>query len=1047
MNLKFISALLAAVCACAQTTCPPINFLNAITVNLDPTDSSHLVLVRQSDGSYTAFEVANAAPYGVLRSIPHFDKVFANCLGCKPFSAPAKATLPANNAQGGVAQPVVFADLDSGNYLVVSAVNFLDIAVFDQQLKLVSENKITPPSQPAPGDYSSYVSLVLDDVNGDGKLDLVAEYEMVDDGGVPGDSGGVQIFLGDGSGGFQLASAFTFNGFQNGSMAVGDLNGDGKPDIALGAPPATFSGGEPGVPAGSIVLALGKGDGTFVTSTLATPGNVGPAAIAIADLNGDGENDLVFLTSPVSAGQSLTPSTYAPNEVVVMLGKGDGTFSPQVGFPVNAASPFSVFDNTGTPGPIAIGDMNGDGIPDIVTNGVTILLGDGKGGFPTRKDFLNTNQGSVILEDFDGDGKIDVVIGVGNPLALSQGLPNTNEESLTVFFGDGTGGLTGAPMAPSPVPAAQRPAPFTFPPATTQNIAMTSGDFNKDGVADLAFVSDFQYLSVFLGSASGTIAQVFTYDFAAVDPQAFPTSLVAADFNNDGIFDLAVTVAGAGSSGSIMVFLGKGDGTFQAPVSSAAPGSNWSLVTGDFNHDGRVDLAAINTSASFQADQVVVFLGQGDGTFGSAKTYAAGAEAAALATGDFNQDGFTDIAIANAAGINVLLGKGDGTLSPGTNISFPDAFGVAQFPGGLAATDLNGDGKLDLVAAVLGEGVAILLGHGDGTFGPLVVYPTETVFSPDTLSVVVGDINGDGIPDLFLSDANVFIGNGDGTFRLQTTDLPGDLFGPLIAADFNGDGKLDLAASFFSTDDALHRGVVIFFDLSQPTALLNVVSAADFSQGPFAPHSIASAFGDHLALSTASATPPSLPSALGGASVSVQDQTGAVGQAEIYYASPGQVNFVLPAGLEAGTGIVTIKTMDGKSASTEIQIVPLAARMFLVDPSGIPAGYVVRVGTDNVQTIEPIFTEQGGNVQEVPIDVSTGEVYPVLFGTGFDVAEGPRAQINSQNLSVTYAGPQAQFPGLDQINILLPQSLAGSGQASLELSFDSTSIAVNITIK
>ena len=226
-----------------------------------------------------------------------------------------------------------------------------------------------------------------------------------------------------------------------------------------------------------------------------------------------------------------------------------------------------------------------------------------------------------------------------------------------------------------------------------------------------------------------------------------------------------------------------------------------------------------------------------------------------------------------------------------------------------------------------------------------------------------------------------YIGNGDGTFQAQTIDLPGT-FGPLIAADFNGDGKLDVASgvvvsvkgrpgiSFYP----VRRGPAIFYNLSHPTALLSVVSAADFSSGPVSPHSIASAFGKHLALSTASATPPSLPTTLGGASVSVQDQTGTVSQAEIYYASPGQVNFVLPAEIESGNAIVTIATTDGQSASTEIQIAS-NPKIFLADPSGIPAGYVVRVGADNVQAVEPIFTEQGGQVQEVPIDVSTGDVF------------------------------------------------------------------------
>ena len=159
---------------------------------------------------------------------------------------------------------------------------------------------------------------------------------------------------------------------------------------------------------------------------------------------------------------------------------------------------------------MAVGDMNGDGIPDIVTNGITILLGDGKGGFPTRKDFLDTDRDSVILTDFDGDGKMDVLIGNGNPLVLASDF--RYEGTLTVFFGDGAGGLTAAPLAPAD-PATLRAVPFNLP-MRGSGIALASADFNKDGIADLALVSDFQYLSVFLGSASGAITPVFTYDFS-----------------------------------------------------------------------------------------------------------------------------------------------------------------------------------------------------------------------------------------------------------------------------------------------------------------------------------------------------------------------------------------------------------------------------------------------------------------------------------------------------------------------------------------------------
>ena len=160
------------------------------------------------------------------------------------------------------------------------------------------------------------------------------------------------------------------------------------------------------------------------------------------------------------------------------------------------------------------------------------------------------------------------------------------------------------------------------------------------------------------------------------------------------------------------------------------------------------------------------------------------------------------------------------------------------------------------------------------------------------------------------------------------------------------------------------------------------------------------------------------------------------------------MNFVLPPGLEAGTGVVTITTTDGQSASTEIEIAPLAPTLFILEPSGIPVGYAVQVGADNVQTIEPIYTDQGGQFQEVPIDVSSGVVYLILFGTGFDTP--PLASV--RKLATRISPPATrdrnrQFPGLDQINILLPKSLAGSGRGIVPLTFVVTAVDFYITIK
>ncbi len=1009
MYFKFIAVVVGAICASAQTTCPPIHFLNAKTIELDATSSSHLVAVRQSDGSYTAFEMANASPYTVLRSIPHFEQRFSSCL-------PRVSAHSSSSAAGGpvaVAQPAAFAVLDSGNYLFVSGNRTLslDVAVFDPRLQLISENQVAtfPFDQPSPGSYGAYLSLILTDVNGDGKLDVVAQYEFVHDGESFGDGGGIRVLLGDGRGGFQLVDDFPL-GNVNGSMAVGDLNGDGRPDLVIGAPQ------DPAQQASALIVALGKGDGTFTPASLSTPNEVGPGAIVIADINGDGKNDIVSLTS------ALTPtSQYPPNEVAVRFGKGDGTFSSPTIVPVQAASPDSVLDDAGTPGALAVGDVNGDGNLDIVTNGITILLGDGKGGFPNRKDFLNTAPESVILADFDGDGKTDVLIGTGNSAVLSGPPPFSEyqENSLTVFFGEGTGDLTAAPVGPSPV---QTSSSFSSP-NSADYVTVASGDFNQDGLADLAMVSVFQYLSIFVTSASGTLTHVSTYDFAAIDKDASPTSVAAADFNGDGIIDLAVSVARRSSPGSIEVFTGVGDGTFLPPVASSAPASTTSLVVGDFNKDGHPDVAAIDVTGSTDGDRIAIFLNQGDGTFAPPQSYPAGTLATSLAIGDFNRDGVADIAIGNYNSIQLLLGKGDGTFSQGLSISFPD--GV---PGRLAAADLNGDGKLDLVA-----GAAILLGHGDGTFASAVIYSSGAAPGfGDT--VAVGDFNGDGILDVCLSTSGFLIGNGDGTFQLQTTDAPG---GSVIAADFNGDGKLDISSGFIVPGDPIPQraGTVILFNQSSSATLMSVVSAADFSYGPMAPHSIASAFGKHLALTTASANAPSLPTTLGGTSVSMQDQIGTTSSAEIYYASPGQVNFVLPQSLEAGTALVTITTTDGQSATSEIQISDQAPKLFTVDPSGIPAGYAVRVGPGNVQTVEPIFTGSGGHIKQVPIDLSQGDVYLVLFGTGFDTPpNNPLLEIGNMDVTASYIGPQSQYPGLDQLNILLPKSLAGLGMVDVELS-------------
>ncbi len=267
-----------------------------------------------------------------------------------------------------------------------------------------------------------------------------------------------------------------------------------------------------------------------------------------------------------------------------------------------------------------------------------------------------------------------------------------------------------------------------------------------------------------------------------------PSSLAVGDLNGDGKQDLAVTNS---LSNNVSILLGNGDGTFQPAVNYALGAGTFhgtpSAAVGDFNGDGKPDLAVAT------ADYVAVLLGNGDGTFQAAVSYAAGPSFSAVVVGDFNGDGKLDLAVtANANDeVNILLGNGDGTFQP------PVSYSVGQAPLSLQAGDFNGDGRLDLaVANYYSENVSILLGNGDGSFKTAVNYPVGAypLFGP------VGDFNGDGSLDLAVGNAgnnnvSVLLGNGDGTFQPALNFPVGRSPGAPAVGDFNGDGKLDLAVS------------------------------------------------------------------------------------------------------------------------------------------------------------------------------------------------------------------------------------------------------------
>jgi hypothetical protein len=350
---------------------------------------------------------------------------------------------------------------------------------------------------------------------------------------------------------------------------------------------------------------------------------------------------------------------------------------------------------------IAVGDVNGDGKPDLVVgncgppNGcpggigsVSVLLGNGDGTFQPAVTYASGGYGaySVTVADVNGDGKPDLLV--------------ANCGSESDCFGDGV-------------------------------------------------------IGVLLGNGDGTFQPAVSYDAGAVGAG----SVAVADLNGDGKPDLAVTTNWNEVFGSVGVLLGNGDGTFQPAVIHQAFGyaiGAGSVAIADLNGDGNPDMV-VGGGCDFAltpscGNLVAVLLGNGDGTFQSPVTYNSDEPSgSSVSVGDVNGDGKPDLLAANQSGtVGVLLGNGDGTFQ---SVVTYVASGLSSWPGGpfsVTASDVNGDGRLDLVVA--SGGVGVLLGNGDGTFQPMVLY------DPSPVRIAVADVNGDGKPDVAFVD--VFGGPG-----------------------------------------------------------------------------------------------------------------------------------------------------------------------------------------------------------------------------------------------------------------------------------------------
>lgn len=892
-----------------------------------------------------------------------------------------------------------------------------------------------PLSSPLGIMFLSRPTMDAADFNNDGRLDVAFQ---------DGAGRKVYVLLGNGSGGFSAPVGYEASPVGE-KMLIADFNRDGNLDIVTASDYAP-----------QLTILLGVGNGSFRTEMPFSLAGTFAWAVQLGagDFNGDGKLDLVYLEN-------------ASFRFALLPGDGTGKF----GAPVFVSFVDRNIQGLVRPAALDVADITGDGKLDVVVasdKGVSVVAGDGAGGFAEAKMYSrDTSPPNLYLGDFDGDGRLDIAMTIiPNSVTLLRGTGGgtfadpvqivtgtVDQGKVLDFNGDGLKDLLFVTSAGLIVVPGSRDAglvAISSQPIPYNPNSVASGDLNGDGVVDMVvpYGDDpaSSGVAVYFGNGAGGFGSPTTY------PAMRPIFVAVRDFTHDGKPDIAFVNEGVNN---INILINDGTGKFPTSRSTPTVRGSTPLGIGDFTNDGRPDLIVRGDNTD-----LVLLAGRDDATFTSITTgIAAGIFPTVFATGDYDGDGNLDLAVVvtnigsacqQSTDVAILSGNGRGGFSETRRVQFPDAVET------LFSTDLNGDGRADLLASsncdLSSGGLAVALSSTSGFVLP-VRYPVR-----GAKYFFTADFNGDAKPELITNDFY-------GALIIFTIARNGSLITPvrlylgetqrIIIGDINKDGTNDLVAITRATTG----GMIVAVPGTSRCSLIDdatAVSAASFLGETLAAESIGAIFGANLVNETNVATTLPLPTTLGGASVKVRDNDGTERLAPLFFVSPGQINFQIPPGTAVGTALLTVVEPGGRLATNIVEIQPTAPGIFSANATGkgYAAAVALRIKSNGAQVYEPVVRYDAGQnkVVGVPIDlgVASDQVYLLLFGTGLRLrsAQGTvNAKVGGANAEVSYAGAQGDFVGLDQVNLRLPNSLAGRGDVEVAITVDGKAanlVSVNI---